>query len=74
MQPSSPASGLFSSILVRLLPIYLLILLTPRTTGGPGESPMGLLNGTDLSDYFMSFTGGHYDFVAWDPRGVGLST
>ena len=35
---------------------------------------MVLLNSTDLSDYFMDFTGGHYDFVAWDPRGVGLST
>ena len=35
---------------------------------------MGLLNDTSSSDYFMNFTGGHYDFVAWDPRGVGLST
>ncbi|KAF8335935.1 TAP-like protein-domain-containing protein [Cantharellus anzutake] len=39
--------------------------------GGPGDSGLGLVlsRGTDLSNR----TGGYYDIVSFDPRGVGLT-
>lgn len=46
--------------------------LMSHDIGGPGDSGIKLLN--NRVDYFMNFTGGHYDFVTWDPRGVGIST
>ncbi|KAI0709118.1 hypothetical protein C8Q76DRAFT_742305 [Earliella scabrosa] len=39
--------------------------------GGPGES--GLENLNLLKDALLWRTGGVYDVVSWDPRGVGLS-
>ena len=44
----------------------------PHTSGGPGGSGLETLDGH--RDYFLKFTGGHYDFVTWDPRGVGISS
>ena len=40
--------------------------------GGPGETGVGYvaLDGMSL----MNITGGNYDIVSWDPRGVGVDT
>ena len=40
--------------------------------GGPGGSGLVQLNASRQD--LLRFTGGHYDVVSWDPRGVGLST
>ncbi|KAI0709137.1 hypothetical protein C8Q76DRAFT_799168 [Earliella scabrosa] len=40
--------------------------------GGPGGG--GLENLNALKDKLLDITGGAYDVVSWDPRGVGLST
>ncbi|KAI0709174.1 Alpha/Beta hydrolase protein [Earliella scabrosa] len=40
--------------------------------GGPGGG--GLENLNALKDQLLEQTGGVYDVVSWDPRGVGLST
>ncbi|CEL58766.1 Putative hydrolase Mb2247c OS=Mycobacterium bovis (strain ATCC BAA-935 / AF2122/97) GN=Mb2247c PE=3 SV=1 [Rhizoctonia solani AG-1 IB] len=42
-------------------------------TGGPGGSGVGDI-GASPGDTFMQQTGGNYDLVGWDPRGVGLTT
>ncbi|KAI0723376.1 alpha/beta-hydrolase [Earliella scabrosa] len=40
--------------------------------GGPGSS--GITNLEAMKDTLLERTGGIYDVVSWDPRGVGLST
>ncbi|KAH8597744.1 Alpha/Beta hydrolase protein [Bisporella sp. PMI_857] len=46
-----------------------MILVNP---GGPGESAVEfLINGADLA---QNITGGNFDIVAWEPRGLGQST
>ncbi|RPD70219.1 hypothetical protein L226DRAFT_616293 [Lentinus tigrinus ALCF2SS1-7] len=40
--------------------------------GGPGGSGLAFLN--DIKDTFLGLTGGVYDIVGWDPRGVGNLT
>ncbi|KAI0331372.1 alpha/beta-hydrolase [Cubamyces sp. BRFM 1775] len=40
--------------------------------GGPGSS--GLTNLNNTRSVLPSVTGGHYDIVSWDPRGVGPLT
>ncbi|KAH9886730.1 alpha/beta-hydrolase [Cubamyces lactineus] len=40
--------------------------------GGPGESGLAALD--EFSSMVSSLTGGHYDVVSWDPRGVGPLT
>ncbi|KAH9851187.1 TAP-like protein-domain-containing protein [Lenzites betulinus] len=40
--------------------------------GGPGNSGIAQLN--VLSDLLVSLTGGLYDVVSWDPRGIGALT
>ncbi|KAI0331373.1 alpha/beta-hydrolase [Cubamyces sp. BRFM 1775] len=40
--------------------------------GGPGESGLAALDG--FGSMVSSLTGGHYDVVSWDPRGVGPLT
>ncbi|KAI0651010.1 alpha/beta-hydrolase [Trametes meyenii] len=40
--------------------------------GGPGQSGLEALDG--ISDELLALTGGHYDVVSWDPRGVGPLT
>ncbi|KAJ8494840.1 hypothetical protein ONZ51_g2091 [Trametes cubensis] len=40
--------------------------------GGPGASGLAALD--QLGSTVLSLTGGHYDLVSWDPRGVGPLT
>ncbi|KAI0673269.1 alpha/beta-hydrolase [Trametes maxima] len=40
--------------------------------GGPGQSGLEALDG--ISDQLLALTGGYYDIVSWDPRGVGPLT
>ncbi|CAE6477527.1 unnamed protein product [Rhizoctonia solani] len=40
--------------------------------GGPGGSGVGYIL-DDIADYLMTASGGKYDLVSWDPRGVGES-
>ncbi|KAI0820123.1 TAP-like protein-domain-containing protein [Trametes gibbosa] len=40
--------------------------------GGPGGSGIDQLN--ESGDLLVSLTGGYYDIVGWDPRGVGALT
>ncbi|KAI0743129.1 hypothetical protein C8Q80DRAFT_1192911 [Daedaleopsis nitida] len=41
--------------------------------GGPGVSGLQTLTNTSVVlDYLNDVTGGHYDIVSWDPRGVGV--
>ncbi|KAI0746902.1 alpha/beta-hydrolase [Daedaleopsis nitida] len=39
--------------------------------GGPGGPGLEVLNDTETTDFFLSLSGGVYDLVSWDPRGVG---
>ena len=41
-------------------------------TGGPGVSGVEALN--SMSTLLLDQTGGYYDIVSWDPRGVGNLT
>ena len=56
--------------------VYMILqgLLTQGTpaAGGPGSS--GITNLEAMKDTLLERTGGIYDVVSWDPRGVGLST
>jgi len=45
-----------------------MILMNP---GGPGESAIDFL--VDAAKITQNITGGHYDMVAWEPRGLGQS-
>ena len=74
MLPPNRQWGLFSSIQVRVMLTRkrFTSLYDDSTLGGPGSSGLELLN--ELSAYLLTQTGGHYDIVSWDPRGVGLST
>ncbi|KDQ17321.1 hypothetical protein BOTBODRAFT_30137 [Botryobasidium botryosum FD-172 SS1] len=40
--------------------------------GGPGESGLDMVSG--LGQSLSEYTGGQYDIVSWDPRGVGATT
>ncbi|OJT15900.1 hypothetical protein TRAPUB_14221, partial [Trametes pubescens] len=40
--------------------------------GGPGESGLAALD--EASDLLVALTGGQYDIVSWDPRGIGNLT
>ncbi|KAI9058642.1 alpha/beta-hydrolase [Trametes sanguinea] len=40
--------------------------------GGPGVSGLDMLN--SIASELVAFTGGRYDVVSWDPRGVGSLT
>ena len=40
--------------------------------GGPGGSGLSTLNSS--RELLLEYTGGHYDVVGWDPRGVGSQT
>ncbi|KAF9029310.1 hypothetical protein BDZ89DRAFT_1159852 [Hymenopellis radicata] len=42
--------------------------------GGPGNSGVDFLMEEDTLDRLLSITGGMYDLVSWDPRGVGQKT
>ncbi|KAI0746904.1 TAP-like protein-domain-containing protein [Daedaleopsis nitida] len=42
--------------------------------GGPDISGLGVLNDNDAKNSLLSVTGGVYDIVSWDPRGVGTLT
>jgi len=61
-------------IQVRLLSFSRMHVLSPLThpTGGPGESGVNFTL-TGASQLLNRLTGGHYDIVSWDPRGVGLN-
>ncbi|KAM5541074.1 hypothetical protein V8D89_005385 [Ganoderma adspersum] len=39
--------------------------------GGPGGSGLQALSSSPTASYLLSVTGGFYDIVSWDPRGVG---
>ncbi len=39
--------------------------------GGPGASGLQDLGSTLDASYLLNVTGGFYDIVSWDPRGVG---
>ena len=41
-------------------------------TGGPGESGVNFV--LDHGETLSNLTGGYYDIVSWDPRGVGNTT
>ena len=41
-------------------------------TGGPGVSGVEALN--SMGTLLLDQTGGYYDIVSWDPRGVGNLT
>ena len=43
-----------------------------RPTGGPGGSGVDLILG--YGPLMSNLTGGYYDIVSWDPRGVGYTT
>lgn len=43
-----------------------------RLTGGPGGSGIDLILG--YGQLMSNLTGGYYDIVSWDPRGVGYTT
>lgn len=43
-----------------------------NTLGGPGGSGLAALD--QLGSMVLGLTGGHYDLVSWDPRGVGPLT
>jgi len=45
---------------------------TIRPAGGPGESGVDLV--LDYGATLSNLTGGYYDIVSWDPRGVGYTT
>lgn len=57
--PGPPSSVFFSDPLT-------------RHTGGPGESGIDLIAG--YGQLMSNLTGGYYDIVSWDPRGVGYTT
>lgn len=40
--------------------------------GGPGGSGLEAIEG--FAQSLVNITGGHYDMVTWDPRGVGFSS
>ena len=40
-----------------------------RVAGGPGLSGLQYL--TQYKDLLVALTGGIYDVISWDPRGVG---
>ena len=68
-----PGRALSSLILVRpLSPSYKEppSLTTPK--GGPGGSGVNFLIGE--GPILSNMTGGYYDIVSWDPRGVGYTT
>ena len=41
-------------------------------TGGPGDSGITFVD--SYKDLLLNRTGGIYDIIGWDPRGVGLTT
>ena len=45
-----------------------------RTAGGPGDSGVAELGITVFKEILLQATGGVYDIIAWDPRGVGTLT
>nr|VWP01715.1 Guanine nucleotide-binding protein alpha-4 subunit [Ganoderma boninense] len=38
---------------------------------GPGSSGLQVLGSVPIAHYLLNVTGGFYDIVSWDPRGVG---
>ena len=74
--PQSHPGGVFSlPIQVRLVTFSGLHVRPPLThpTGGPGESGVNFTL-TGAGQLLNRLTGGYYDIVSWDPRGVGLTT
>ncbi len=44
-----------------------------RMAGGPGDSGVSELGLPGLQQILQQYSGGVYDIVSWDPRGVGLT-
>ena len=75
MRLRSPGLGPSFSILVtHLLQSRNLIFYSCRflPIGGPGSSGLVVLGA--FTQYLVNMTGGHYDVISWDPRGVGFSS
>ena len=53
-------------------PVLISDLNNTSMRGGPGVS--GLTSLVENADSLLNRTGGAYDFVSWDPRGVGPYT